>query len=649
MTERTPVTDNEEVWIHGRPFRVMRSEVGREMTNVFGRKVNQGDPGPDDHPSFSTSIQTAWDGGGLVKNMNPAADTNRFHKSSAETQYPGALALGPKTFEYAAPNGEPGTPYVIGDFVDRLYVVWADSLYTLDQQTDEWTFISYITGVPAGAIDGTVYREQSASSPKALLMFFPTNVGYTVVSETNAVSMGVGDGFVVDFEIWDDKLFALRTDGTLWWTTRNPTVTTDWNFSGAIPDGSVPRRLLAFVDKQGEPCLFIVTNHTTWKHDFANTMLHKDDLHYPKHPYMGKAAINHRNEVWTSVGTGVFRFDNNTISPQGLDSRDGLDPEYRGFIADFESAQPGLYALVQGAVIADDPLSNSAMMEAGPGGLGLDVRPVKANNSVYLWNGFGWHHRWHGLGDAPTNIKLSNVQNVYRIYWGANGKLFSQIMPWVYFNPADLDTAGYPFAPFAEHESSWNAWGWKGQDKILKMIELEVDKLSDGARIEVYYKIDHDKNPWNPAGVITENGEHRHIVGIVAGEPALRGGAPHTKGVRHEQYKLMFRIYQGSDEETTPIIKWHSAISRRWLRPQRVWTLTLDLTAKVKDWPIEEQIQHLDDISTTQESVVFQHQEDQFIVDLIMLGVRQKTGRDHSATATVTLIDAIGLNRFGVI
>lgn len=642
MPERTPETDLSEVWISGRPYRVGR-QVGFELTNIFGRKVNQGDPGPDDHPTHSTSIQTDWSGGGLVKYMNPASDTGRFHKSTAETQYPNAIALPPKTFEFDAPGSEPGTPYAMGDFNGYPVFVWHESIYILDQIQGIWTFVGSISGGVANG--GTVYREASDTTDHDQFMFIPTASGYATLSTDWVVEDGTALQHVVDFEVWDDKIFRLLSDGTLWWATKKATSeATDWTFSGAVPDGSTPRRLLSYMDKQGEPCLFIVTDATTWKHDFANTMLHKDDLEFPRHPDQGRGAANHRGEVWVSVGTGIHRYDNNTISPQGLDSRDGLDPEFRGFIVDMESTYNGLYVLVQGRSVGDDTYVEQFQLNTGPSGNSFMAEHQQTYNMIQMWNGFGWHHRWHAVGDPPTNIRLSNVQGVYRIYWGAGEKLYMQIMPRVYFNPSDPDTRGYPFADYAEHESSWNSWGWVGQDKIMKQIEVYAERMEAGSRIEVFYKIDRDSNPWRVAGIITETGEHRFYVGLDQSEPKV-GDKDHYRGVRHERYKLLFKITRGPTDSVSPVIKWHAVVARRWLRPQRVWTLDLNLTARVKDYTLEQQLRHLVEVSANQEAVVFEHQDDKFMVDLVALSTQQNTGRDEEAMVRVTLMEANDLDR----
>lgn len=640
VEERTPVTDPGEIWIHGRPYRV-KDNVSYELSNIFARAVNQGDPRPNDHPTHTTSIQRDWSGGGLVRDANPASDKGRFHKSTLETQYPGVIALPPATVEHPSPGGQDITPWVIGDFNGRLHLAWGESLFTLDQVNGTYTFVGDMPGTATG--EGIVYREEGGTT-HGLYMFIPLHNGYCTVNTDGVIQAGTDIGRVVEFEVWDFKVYKLMTDGTLWYATIRPTLASDWTYTGAIPDGSTPRRLLRFMDKQGNPCLFAVTDGTTWKHDMANNIFHADDLEYPRHPDQGRAAINNRGEVWTSVGVGIHRYDNNTISPQGLDARSGLDPNFKGLIVDFEKTYNGLYALIEGRKVIQDSLTDTARLQSGPKN-SFSMSPSTSDNLIQMWNGFGWHYRWHGSGDAPNNIKLSNVQNVYRIYWGANGRLYSQMMPRVYFNPDDPDTAGYPFALSGEHESSWDNWGWEGQDKIMKAIEFETDRMKGDASIEVYYKIDDESHPWVYVDTVTTNGEHRFFLGIDPDEPELRGGRPKFKGVRHERYKLLFVMRRDPNmPETSPIIKWHSVLARRWLRPQRIWRPQLVLNEKLKDWPVQKQLDHLEECARIQEAIVLQHQDDQYLVELVMLGAVQRTGKNKESIVNVTLMEAYDLD-----
>jgi hypothetical protein len=404
------------------------------------------------------------------------------------------------------------------------------------------------------------------------------------------------------------------------------------------------------MDRSNNPALMVITDGSTFKLDFANSMLHVDDLDFPRHPHQGRAAVNHKGELFVSVGTGIHRYDNNTISAMGLDSRDGLPPEFRGFIKDMISTYNGLYALVQGETIAPTQPNQTATMNLGGGDDQMYMSQYQTNNLLMIYNGFGWHYRWHGSGTAPTNVSISNAQGTYTLWWGANGNLYRQEMQRIYFNPGDLSTRGYKFAKRGEHISSWNDYNWVDQPKIMKAIEVKTIGMTEGSRVDVYFKLDDDTHEWQLATSITESGKHRVWLGLDQDHPDLREAEPFKpdnrfyRGVRHTQYSLRFIVERNDDVATSPVIEWHTVVARRWLRPQRTWRVQLNLTEKTKDWTVDNQYDHLVNLAALQEGVLFQHQDTENVVELIVMGYTEKSGKDQRRIVQVTLLESQDLD-----
>lgn len=647
MTERTATVDYGEVWLDGYPYR-LGSDVSYDKSNIFGRKQNQGDPTPDDHPTFSTSIQRDWSGGALVKDYNSSTDTSKFYFSTAETQYPGYIGLPPETRTIGAPDGETVTPWVIGDYMDDLYVAWGSNLYRVDPVTMEHTFVGTLPSSVTGY--GRVYKEQADTSAHRTALFIPLVSGYATYISGAGITPGPSSGIngaPVAFEVWDDKIFRLDQDGRLRWANDVPTDDNEWTESGAIPDGNTPRNLVTYKDNQGNPCLFIITDGTTWKHDFANSMLHNDDLWFPRHPHHGRAAITHQGSVYVSVGTGVNRYDNQSISPVGLDGRDGLPVRFRGAIVSMAGGYNAMYALLAGRLNLDSAEPEASTLNLGGGDDQMYLSATESHNLLMLRNQYGWHYRWDGLGAGPTNVLSSNTKGTYNLWWGAGGKLHTQTLSTIYFNPADPITEGYPYAKRAEHISSQVNWGWVGQEKIMKQIEVDIRKLTNGAYVEVYYRTDDDDAQWTHVDTVTEDGEYRWFVGQDMNEPWLKNGKGKYRGVRHEWFQLRFVLVRGSNPNDSPYIRWHSVIARRWLRPQRMWRFKLNVTEKVKDHPVEEQRKRLDAIADTQEAVVFEHRDEHFMVEMILIGANEKSGRNEDGSMSVTLMEANDLDRYG--
>lgn len=645
MVERTPVTDAEEIWLGGMPFRV-QGDITEEMSNMFSRKVNQGDPRPDDHPTFTTSIQADWSGGGLVREGNPAQDQARFDYSTCETAYPNALTLPPKTYMIDPPSGEFGTPVMVGDYNGKFYLTWGTNLYRFDTGTSTLVLIGDLGSSPTPS-GGRVYREFGETSGNRLLLFIPLVAGYAVIDDSETISTGTDTDRVVAFEVWDNKIFKLMADGSLWWALEEPATSAGWTLTAWVPDGSIPRRMVRYMDKSNNPCLFIVTDAGTWKHDFGNSMLHMDDLDYPRHPSQGLAAKVHNQAVFVSAAMTIYEYNNNTINVgAGLDARDGMPSEWRGNIVDLESALPGLFALVHGSKDSDEEISVEDYYMALGHPDPFYTQQQNSNNVLMIDTGFGWHHRWSGEGAPPTNIKTSVAEGTYRIYWGSNGKLMYQRLSRVPYNPADPDTRGRVFERKCTHYSSWNAWGWVNQDKIMKQIEVSVKRLRPGSYVEVAVQINDPDGDWHVFPPITTNGRTRIPLGLDPNEPVLRNGVGHYKGIRHERYRLRITIVGVPDDpEQAPMVEWHAVVARRWLRPQRIWRARLDLTNTTKDWPTEKLEEHLFNMSVAQEAVVFQKDDRHYMVEIVMRTGPQKTGRDKRYIRSVTLMEANDLDR----
>src|SRR5215213_11616659 len=88
-----------EVLINNVRFRINGS-IGWELTNSYGRKVQFGDPGPDDHPLNSTITQNSWVGGIGTKKYKGDESRNNSWFSTMWTQTENTLCLPPKTWEY---------------------------------------------------------------------------------------------------------------------------------------------------------------------------------------------------------------------------------------------------------------------------------------------------------------------------------------------------------------------------------------------------------------------------------------------------------------------------------------------------------------------------------------------------------------------
>ena len=545
---------------------VCEGALTMEVTNTYGRKIQQGDPGPDDHPVNSTITNSSWLGGGQVyKKWQPSEHTERFWWATLWTQTPGAMALPPQSFDYDPPATASGASLVLGAFplgsAGKMYATWGAKLCRYNKTLDAFEVALTLAAAPVGK--ATIYTYASGANAGVTRMFIPQGSRYEVFDGSALVPAEyIATETAVDFEVQQDKLFKLGNDGTIKFTTDGVT----WTAKGRISDGSTPRKLISFYDRSNQPNIHAVTNRSVFSHDFTNGILHKTDLQFPMHPHQGKGAALWRADMFVSVGIGAHRQAQGLISASGLDRDEGLPVEYRGHIVDLEPSYNVLFALLQGQTIGD-AAQETYTLQAGQGDPMYGA--VGDAYSVLMgWNGYGWHYYWHGQGAAPTTVSVADVDDTYRVWWAAGGQVWRQELPIGYINP--LDNATYPYAEQGEFISPWYDWGWKDIPKILKRINLKTVNCSTTEFIEVSYRT--TEGSWTPLTTITTDDEHEIDVGInINGDPV---------GVEHERVQLRMVFHREAGDANnmkTPVLEWFALVGRKWLRPQRVWRFQVSL------------------------------------------------------------------------
>lgn len=579
----------------GRPW-ATRGSVHEEFVNVYAHHQTLGEPGPDDHPINSTFIQRNWEGGGQVKKGNPAQDINRFWWSTCDTLHPEAITLPPYTWDYTF--GSAGiTPIMLGDHnISGTYYLFAASgadVYRWDATTDVWTLVGTAAHTPTAAgFDYTI--DQGANAGKTWLFVPAGTAGYITIDDTGALGAGAADA-TVSFEMWDQKLFRLSPSGVVSWKNDTAVAFAD---VGRVTDGSIPRKLVSGWDFSQSEALFVVTNNDVYILDFDTTKLRKTKFHFPRHPMQGLGAVEHEG-LTVSVGMGMHKQTGDLIiSDQGLDRARGLPMEFRGHIHGLESAYGLLYALVHG-MPPDGLIASSetvALDMGGPDGMyGVSV-PV--NTVVMVWNGRGWHYRWHVSGGVHTNIYASNAQDTYRIWWGADYGVHAQKVTTTFFAPQDFEGTG-EYAESCEFISFNTDWGWVDIPKILKSVALKVIGSSSSEFVEVAVRLDSDEeSDWLPLGTIQSDGKFEWRINPDPDAPTLFRGKEHNEVA----WRLtLHRAAGASNKALHPVVQWTSVVARKWLKPQRTWRLTLDLTQKQHDYTPEEAFNYLSGLANQPE------------------------------------------------
>jgi hypothetical protein len=528
---------------------------------------------------------------------------------------------------------------------DSLILAYAEKVYALNRDTLVFTYIDDMLYPPIGS--GTVHRNTTGTRVEQLAMYVPCLSGYSVIYDDSGWTVDSSEGSSVDFAVYDDKVFRLTSHQLLYRTAQEAA----WTDDAIIPNDSIPRRLVAYLDRSDNPALYVITNDTVFAHDFTNHLLHQTDLEYPKHPYQGLAAVKHQTDLWVSVGVGAHRYTRDAIIAAGLDGGDGMPERYRGYIVDMASSYNGLFALVRGQPVVTEGSGSEYDLDVG----GVDpftVPSVTSSNVLMYYNGQGWRQKAEWDGAAPTSLFVS--QDPYAVYFGDTSGTLHKIPLSLMYYSSRYSVAPFDLEPEAVHETGWYNWGRLGADEIAKQIEVKTSKISQDCTIQVSYKIDADENPWVTLPLIddttpNDQGEVRFYLGLDPTEPTLRDTSRGKyRGVRHRRIKLRFILRNdGPNPRLTPVLEWHQVVARRWLRPQRTWRIALDLTKDAWGWTPEQQENQLFNTAVKQEAVVFQHQHGIFMAELVAIRAQQAAGGAMGGMYQIDLIAANDLDSSG--
>lgn len=633
-----------------RPFRLAPRGIQNELTNIFARRSAEGDPQPDDHPVFSAWIQRDWTKGMGYNDVNPASDQGSYWKSTADTLYPGVLMPLPTVTTITKPGGGTGNCWVLGDMNtvaggDHVFVSWGNALYAFNPDTTTWTSRATLPLEPSGK--WTLYQSLEGADAGNINAYIPHGTSYSTFNGNTTVLSGLAGTSAVDFATYNDLLFRLDLNGHLFYASTLPSTSTDWTLIATVPDGSAPRHLISYKDLSGNPCLYVVTNKDVFALDFLNQILFTTDLVFPKHPEQGKAVEVKNGALEVSVGMGVNVYDTNTISQNGLDGGDGMPQEFRGAIVDIESAYNGMYALVRGAPLISETPPPSGELDAGPPHDQLTFDVNTNTNYVAFRSDYGWSIRKTMTGTKPTSVYVSDAQSFYALWYACDGNLYQQLLPTMYYNPRDQANDPVARELTAEHESGWYDYGWKGQPKIAKMVEVSMLRADPTSYVQVQVKFDLDSNPWTTLGNANAIGEFQFRLGNSTKAP-LADGSTFYQGVSMQRIKLKFVFVNNSgDPLNYPKLEWHQVIVRRYLRPQRQFTVFLDIhddpNGGENGYTADQQWHFLEALAISQLGIIFQPDDTQYTCDLVALSRTMMSGKDRSYNVNMTLIESFDL------
>jgi hypothetical protein len=610
----------------------LASGVNESIVNIHSRPITQGDPGPHDHPTNSTWIQSDWTGGGQVHIGHPDVVTGRFDFATSETAPAKTITLPPLPDEWADPALTGNDCIGLGVYDNKEWAAWGADIRSFNHGTDAWDDMgTNLTGSPVKK--GCVFVPKTGALAGVDLFCIPLGSSFDYVNGTTRTNVAKS---AADLIVYDNKLFRVGTDGSFEYTTD----LSAWSGVTYVSDGSTPRGLQIYLTVGGEPTVYVITSAGVWVWDSISNTLLESQLQYPRHPDQGKGSSVWRGELWTSVADGAHRYNRSTISPQGLDSEQGLPDQYRGVIVDMEPSYNNLYALLSGIAEETEQPTDETYFHTGDDY--MTGASSQAASLLMKWNGFGWHYVADMYGSAPTTVFVSDAQDDYAVWWAADKKMYRVPLTRTYTNLKTNETI--PVKTSSWFESAWYNYGWEGQTKVLKSFDIFVESASATEYVDVFYKLDNDDDSaWLTMGRIESPGEHSFFFNLAPGATLGSEDPNDYIGLACESVKFRFELHRGDNVYAKPIIKWFAAIARKMLRPSRTFRVVMNLS-RTHDYPVQVLREALLDAVTTPGATEFVYMNETLQVDLVALEFSMMENiQEQSAGTKVEYIAKVNL------
>lgn len=497
---------------------------------IYPTRETIGPPDPDADDALSTINFMDLSSGIGIRVINPSSDITHSAWATADVRYTDGWT-NPPLPAMAQPGSFSGNVSQFLRIGATTYGLWGTSLHPWDSDAHTWGAGTALGATPVGEgvswngaayfpCGATGYVRIAESSPGTLAA--PATIA-GAASPTSNDPVPTSNPRPLLFTIYQQNLWAITTAATgyvLALSTTGATGEWVWPYQTnretfvKVNTSVTPRKLLPFINRDGERALWLITNRGGLRYDEGNIAWEETNLwDVPPHPDFGRDAIAWRpgEDLWIVGGGGdMVQYTNaNSIQPGAGPggTGEGLPAAKRGSIVALSSDIANLWALLHGDTSAD---STPEIVEDSPYGDAMYVPDALATSAVLAYNGKGWHPLWESSEPtgAPTDIYVSDAPKAnghadYRVFWGVGDEAWSMPCRLTMYSSRQGRERGIDaFAP-----SSYIEWGEFSGGSIAKrkLASHVAIILNHGAQNGQYvtYEYQTDADPptlWHTLG-----------------------------------------------------------------------------------------------------------------------------------------------------
>lgn len=523
---------------------------------VFERKITVGDATKDSEDFISSWIMGDLTGGGQIETINEGSDSNRYWWSeNLDTRSPNAIMMPPPLSELTQSGvSSAATSYPLGDVFasdntpTRMAVAFGTSVRLHDNSSSTFSSAAS-TSLGAEPVSKGFAWQGPQAFPR---LYVPLGTyGYATVIDngsgvptvTNVAASGTPDPRSLSaslkpkaqaFAEWNNNLYCLDTRGYLWMTTDGIVwngVADNAKKAMRLDESRIPRTMITYVNKAGDPTLHIISDRDVWQYDSSpNNRLVLTSLQFPPHPEFGKSATVWRpgEDLWITAGQDLVKYTAaSVIVPfSGLARDDGLPASISGPITDICAEASTLFAVTSSKTVT----SNNVVIQ------------------IHVWTGTGWHSMWtKTVRECKPRMALSVANGKYRLWIGSRAAsttgsiLYVNLEPNMY-NPrtqrSDFFTGTYQSGNGKLITGIFDA-AMSGFRKLASHVTLQMSHASSTQYVDVYLETEDDRAAGTNVYVGRVNADGRTVL------PLKRSGT-FDAGIAFNDVRLELRFVNGT-------------------------------------------------------------------------------------------------------
>jgi hypothetical protein len=657
-----PQVAEAEVQLFGMPYPLPMNgnKVSVTMQNILPQKVVT-NRDYDRNSSLYHSTYTVNDlraGAGLYR-YYPQSDTNPLDRdilatqynryfyteavtstsAGAETRFPGSFTLPPKVTNYSTPGS--GTMTTGIDFNGTWVFSLASAIYTLSE-AGTYTLKDMLPATPRDAclFNSRVFYALSSTG---------SNNGYSYWTGTGAAT-DVASPNVMNFKVWDGRIWALDNAGVLYYSTTGDSGT--WITRAALPypynTSTYTKRLTVYNDASGDPIIYAVTRTGLFSYDAVNNKWFETNASWYINNQASDPSVMY-DAVWNgslyiSGDRSVFRY---TVTNSISELVDIGPSQFQNWPSDSDGAISGLCATNDGLYI----LTNS--FNYGDSAVNY--------NTVMFYNGLGWHHLWT---DRYTDSTPRNTMSigVYRgtstpyILWTAVDSILSVAYTSVYGIPVIVNNQNPLFSTVRTYESSsavilpWFDADYHDQVKIAQQLRVKVSGASANAAgtelcyVAISYRLNFDNTgSWTELSpYVYTNGETVIPIGTVYNNAIY--GSMNPQGLEFNSIQFRLNFVRNSTTTSAPKLE---SMTLDFIRKEEVlrgYQVTLDLSNEYKGRSPQQMVDHIWSHMNASQFGTFSYRDDagntrSYVVKVIKPEGNEMAGHDFGSTYTLNLLE----------